>query len=265
MPTRLGSLVFRLLAEPATRGMDVDDPRMTGLRRDLAKTKRGLYLSYLDWYRALQEVDRKAPPGARVELGSGGGFLEERIPELVRTDLMRLPWLDLVCRGEQLPLRDGSVGALFLLNVFHHVISPQSFLEEVTRVLRPGGYLAMIEPWVTPFARLVYGKFHPEPYEPDAPEWDLDPAGPLSGGNDALPWIVFSRDREKFERLNPRLEIESVRPHTGFTHLASGGVMVRSLAPGFILPLLRRVESLCGERCTRMLALFVTVVVRRSD
>ncbi len=258
-----GKRLFDLLAEPATRGLAVDDPELTARRRDLAKTKRGLELSYRSWYRELQQVHEQSPPGLRLELGSGGGFLEEHVPGLVRTDLLRLPFVDLICRGEALPFADATVGAIFMINVMHHVHAPRRLFAEIRRVLAPGGKVGLIEPHVTAFSRRVYGNLHPEPFEPEAAEWELPESGPLSGGNDALPWIVFTRDRVRFESEFAGLRVERVRPQSPFVHLFSGGVMIRSLLPAPLFPLLHRLESRHGHRWAAGLALFATIVVTK--
>jgi hypothetical protein len=57
----------------------------------------------------------------------------------------------------------------------------------------------MIEPWVTPWSRLVYTRMHHEPFVPAAAQWEFLTTGPLSGANGALPYILFSRDRAQFE------------------------------------------------------------------
>jgi len=264
MSSRWGEFLFELLAEPVTRGMCVDDPAMTVRRRELSKTKRGLHLSYLAWYRELEEIHSLAPAGARIELGSGGGFMDEHIPGLIKTDVLLLPHLDVLCRAESLPFSDASIGAIFMVNVLHHMNEAGRFLAEVSRVLRPGGYVAMVEPFTTPFSRFLYGHLHPEPFEPGATEWDLEPSGPLSGGNGALPWIIFVRDRELFHARFPHLRILKVRPHTALTHLFSGGVMIRSLLPGLFFPTIHRIESALGPLWMRKMALFATIVLQRE-
>ncbi|WP_248896287.1 class I SAM-dependent methyltransferase [Haloplanus halobius] len=45
----------------------------------------------------------------------------------------------------RLPLRDGAVDAVVLLDAFHHLPDPEAALEETARVLRPGGVLVIRE------------------------------------------------------------------------------------------------------------------------
>ena len=101
----------------------------------------------------------------------------------------------------------------------------------------------MIEPWVTPWSRVVYTRLHHEPFRPDAPEWEFPSTGPLSGANGALAWIVFVRDREQFAREFPEWQIHVITPGMPFRYLLSGGVALRSLMPGSTFRLWRRIES----------------------
>jgi hypothetical protein len=72
------------------------------------------------------------------------------------------------------------------------------------RSLRPGGRMIMLEPWVTPFSRLIYGFAHHEPFAPAAGDWGFAAGDRLLAANGALPWIVFERDRSRFEAEFPK-------------------------------------------------------------
>ena len=61
-----------------------------------------------------------------------------------------------------LSFQSGSVGALVMVDVLHHLPKPLEFLAEAGRVLSPGGRLAMIEPWITVPSYLLYRYFHHE-------------------------------------------------------------------------------------------------------
>ena len=79
----------------------------------------------------------------------------------------------------------------------------------------------MIEPWVSAWARFVWGRLHHEPFAPEASSWRIPSSGPLSGallrimddiGNRrfgvALPHKYWSeaRGRQTFERLGLPVE-----------------------------------------------------------
>jgi SAM-dependent methyltransferase len=97
-----------------------------------------------------------------VEIGAGPGFFKEYYPQLISTDVIPTTYADVVCDAGCLPFQSGSVGALVMVDVLHHLPQPLSFLAEAGRVLRPGGRIAMIEPWITVPSYLLYRYFHHE-------------------------------------------------------------------------------------------------------
>src|SRR4029453_1570325 len=113
--------------------------------------------------------------------------------------------VDVILDGQALPFGDASLRAIVLTDVLHHLPRVRSFFHEAQRSLRPGGIVAMVESWVTTWSRLVYKRLHHEPFRPETNEWEFPQAGPLSSANGALPWVVFERDRDRFEREFPGL------------------------------------------------------------
>jgi hypothetical protein len=105
----------------------------------------------------------------------------------------------------------------------------------------------MIEPWVSTWSRLIYTHLHHEPFDPAAKDWTFPETGPLSGANGALPWIVFERDRAKFESEFQGLEVAEVTPIMPFRYLVSGGVSLRQLMPESCFGLWRAIESSLGR------------------
>jgi SAM-dependent methyltransferase len=215
--------------------MNLDDPQTTATRRAVLRRKRFLRRIYAEWYAGLaQELPLEAGPV--LELGSGAGFLGELIPGLIASDVMPVPEIHAVLDGHDLPFACGTLRAILLVNVLHHMQRPQRFLAEAARCLRPGGRLAMLEPWVTAWSRFVYRRLHHEPFHPESPSWEFESSGPLSGANSALPWMIFERDRTVFEREHPLLEILSVRPTMPVRYLLSGGFTAPGLMPAWIFP-----------------------------
>ena len=115
---------------------------------------------YQEFFAQLLSVAGKRSPV--VELGTGPGFFKEYFPGLISTDVIPTAWVDVVCNGCAMPFRTGSVGAIAMLDVLHHLPNPLNFLFEAARVLAPGGVVAMIEPWITPASYLLYRYFHHE-------------------------------------------------------------------------------------------------------
>ncbi len=256
-------MLTRLLHHPLTRGLDIDAPETTHLRRQIVCEKRFLRRLYEDWYAALRAAV-PAGPGAVLELGSGGGFLREVIPDLVTSDVFPVPGVDQVVDAHELPFEDGALRAVLMTNVLHHLADVRRFFREAARCVRPGGVMALVEPWNTPWSRFVYRHFHYEPFDPATASWTFPATGPLSGANNALPWILFARDRERFLAEFPQWRIETVRPIMPFRYLLSGGVGFRSLMPGWTYPACKAFEA-CLSPWRNYLAMFAHVVLVRTE
>jgi SAM-dependent methyltransferase len=258
----MGALT-RWLEHPLTRGLDIDDPRTTHLRRRILAGKPFLRRIYEEWYRAIAS---SLPPGtgAVLELGAGAGFLADFVPGLVRSEVFHTPGIDLVLDGLALPFRDRSLRGIAMTNVLHHLPRPLRFFAEAARAVRPGGVVTMIEPWVTSWSRWVYTRLHHEPFLPEAREWEIPAGGPLSGANGALPWILFQRDRERFEREAPDWRVRSIAPIMPFRYLVSGGVSLRALTPAASYPLWKGFERALSPLAGH-LAMFAHVALERRD
>jgi SAM-dependent methyltransferase len=250
-----------LVAHPLTAGCDLDDPRTTARRRQIILEKPFLKRIYEEWYAeiAAQLPDQSGPV---LELGSGAGFLRERLAGVLASDVMLIPNLDLVADARHLPFRRASLRALVMVNVLHHIADPMAFFRDAASVVRAEGRVVMIEPWVTSWSRFVYGHLHHEPFAPNAESWAMPDSGPLSGANSALPWILFARDRSRFEAECPEWSIESIELTMPFRYLVSGGVSLRSLMPAVTFPAWRWIEARL-ERWVSRLGMFARIVLVR--
>jgi SAM-dependent methyltransferase len=255
------SLLHRFLAHPLTAGLRIDDPATTQLRRQIISSKPFLKAIYDEWYSLLAK-ELPAGNGDVLELGSGAGFCDVYIKDLITSEVFPSPAVRLVVDGRHIPFDNGSLRAIVFTDVLHHMPDVRQFFSEAVRCLRPGGKILMIEPWVTTWSRFVYGNFHHEPFLPEAQDWSFPSTGPLSGANGAIPWIVFVRDRNKFESEFPELKIEKIQPFMPFRYLVSGGVGMRSLMPGFTHSLWAGLERLL-EPQMYYLAMFAFISVRR--
>lgn len=256
-------LLSSILAHPLTRTLDLDDPQTTAVRRQIIQSKPFLRKIYLEWYSQIKSA-LSMTEGPLLELGSGGGFLEQLIPRLITSDIFLCPGAEIVLDGQVLPFDQRALGGIVLVNVLHHMSQVELFLAEAARCVRPGGMIVMIEPWVTSWSRFVYSHLHHEPFDPGSPSWEFASSGPLSGANGALPWIIFERDRRQFEARFPQWQIQSVKPIMPFSYLVSGGIAMRSLMPGISFGVWQSVERAL-DPWAEYIAMFALIVLSRRE
>jgi SAM-dependent methyltransferase len=257
-----GLWLKELLRLRSTHASDADDPQTTIEQRNIIREKRFLSKIYREWYRHV-EAAIPAGPGKVLELGSGAGFLHECFTDVVTSDVLMLPHVQVIADAQKLPFAEGSLKAIVMINVLHHLPRPRQFFQEASRCVRTDGRLIMIEPWVTPWSRVIYRTLHHEPFLPESSTWEFDSEGPLSGANGALPWIVFGRDRARFEREFPMWEIQSIQPGMPFSYLISGGVSFRSFAPGAAYELVRILERIFTPWMNSV-AMFANIVLNKG-
>jgi SAM-dependent methyltransferase len=260
-------VLFQLLTHPLTRGLSPDAPETTELRRQIIQEKKFLRKLYLEWYARLlaDAPDPVAVPGRILEIGSGPGFLKTLRPDCICSEIFYCNSIDIVLNAQALPFADQSLRAIVMVDVLHHIPDVHAFFEESERTLAVGGRIIMLEPWNTAWSRFVYTRFHPEPFLPDATEWSLseEHAGPLSRANGALPWIVFERDKDTFSNLYPALRINKIALDYPISYLLSGGVSMRSLAPGWAYNFCRMLEK-SFLACVQKTAMFAFISLEKT-
>ena len=240
---------------------DIDDVQTTVLHRNIIKKKGFLYKLFLEHYGIFKKNIQDIPDGLKIELGSGGGFLKELINDVITSDVLELPDVDRIIFAEKIPYPDKSVAAFFLLGTLHHIKEPDKFFSEISRCMKPGGKIIMIEPTNTLFSRFFFKYIHHEQFDEKKDSWKVDGEGRLADANIAMPWIIFIRDREKFLKKYPDLEIIQINKHTPFRWFLSGGLSYRQLVPstsfGFFTKIDKLFQNISGS--------FMTIVIKKSE
>ena len=96
------SIFNKIVEHPLTRGLSVDDPRTTLLRHDIIQNKAFLHALYTEWY---ERIIRVLPQKNNVlELGSGAGFLQQFLPEVITSEVFETPGVRLIADACDLPL-----------------------------------------------------------------------------------------------------------------------------------------------------------------
>ncbi|PCJ87762.1 MAG: SAM-dependent methyltransferase [Flavobacteriales bacterium] len=242
---------------------DLDSVEATLHHRQIILNKPFLRKLYEEWYRTFVQLTTVQSEGKLLEIGSGGGFLKDIYPEIITSDIKELPDCKMVINAESLPFENGSLNAIFMLNVLHHIPNCENFFKEAERTLMKDGLIFMIEPANTLFSRFIYNKLHQEPFDENT-GWEFPANGPLSGANVALPWIVFHRDANEFHQKFPLLKTEKITLHTPFRYLLTGGLSYKSVVPGWGYSTVSFFEKLFSP-LHPYTAMFQTILVRKTD
>ena len=241
---------------------DLDDPKATLAHRDLILQKPFLMRLYNDWYDVFINKAKEIKTGKHLEIGSGGGFLKEVFPEVITSDILALPNVDMVFSAEVMPFKENELASIVMLNVFHHIPKPYLFLQEAQRTLVKGGKIIMTEPANSALGRFIYKRFHHEPFEENGPR-EIKAGNPLSNSNQALPHIYFERDLELFKKEFPLLKINSIKYHSPFSYIISGGVSRSAMLPYFMYNFVKGIEWLFSP-LSKQLGLFCTIEVEKN-
>lgn len=210
--------------------------------RRVFEDKKVLAEVYGVWFNRLLDGLKN---GARVmEAGAGPGLFAPHAravrPDLrwFAFDLIQAAWNDVVADAQVLPFRDASFDAVVGVDFIHHLQAPLEFFREAARVLKPGGELRVVEPWVSPFSYPIYRLFHQE-----GATLGLDPARPFQKGDLKEPFegdagvtrsIASRVDEATWRRLGFAGRPE-LTPVNGFAYLMSLGFKSFSLLPGFLV------------------------------
>ena len=228
---------MKFLSEPSLQGKNVGSPQFFFAQAELIHKRPLLKYCYDIWYRLLLDdrAVQSAPANSIfLELGSGGSLLKEYEPRVLTSDVT--PNIaERVIDARVLPFPDGSVSAIFMTHVFHHIPDVTAFLSEADRVLRPGGIVAIIDVAATPFARFFFSNFHHEPFLPKMGDWKFSQTDSMMDSNQALTWMVFKRDIELYREKFPTLRLEKISYLPWLPYLLSGGVTKRNIVPGFAI------------------------------
>jgi SAM-dependent methyltransferase len=85
------------------------------------------------------------------EVGSGAADLyADKHIDLIGTDIYASPHTELLADGHCLPFADASMDAVWIQAVIEHVLDPQQVVDEIHRVLKPGGLVFADTPFLWP-------------------------------------------------------------------------------------------------------------------
>jgi SAM-dependent methyltransferase len=236
------------------------------VHRGAWEAKETLRLLYRDYHRRLIE---SCPDGRILDIGGGTAHIKDFSSEIISTDILWFPGIDVVADAHRLPFPDGFFSGVVMLDVLHHLERPIDFLREASRVLKPGGRLAMIEPAMTTVARQFYHRFHEEPVDMDADPFaavTVNPDRDPFDANQAIPTLLFATPaaRGRVEQVIPSLRVRSVTWLGLFAYPLSGGFQAWSLMPSALVRASLALEDRMPEMIRRQIAFRMMIVVERK-
>lgn len=237
----------------------LDSQKTLTTHRKIIRNKPFLKRIYKDFYLEFKKI--RVPNGPLIELGSGAGFIKKIMPMIITSDIERGPDIDQIFSATKLPFKSDAIAAFYMLDTFHHIKYPEKALQEMERCLKNSGKIIMIEPYNSSWGRFIYQKFHHENFDPRG-GWEIKGTGRLSNANGAIPWIVFVRDKDIFEKKFPNLKIKKVTPHTPLRYLLSGGLSKPQLIPSFLYSFIVFLEKILSP-FNSFLCMFVTIELQK--
>lgn len=83
-----------------------------------------------------------------LDVGSGPERLGK---EFINVDVFPFPEVDIVANAENLPFRDNSIDAVVSESLIEHVPDAYKVAQEITRIIKPGGYIYISAPFIHPY------------------------------------------------------------------------------------------------------------------
>jgi SAM-dependent methyltransferase len=236
------------------------------LHREVWEQKAAIRLLYRDFQKRLLAG---CGDGRILDIGSGTAHIKEVRSDVISTDILLFPGIDVVADAHKLPFTNGAFSGIIMLDVLHHLERPIEFMNEASRVLKPGGRLAMLEPAMTPLARQFYDRFHEEPVDMLAdpfamvtPDRNRDPFD----ANQAIPNLLFSTEqaRKRFEDAIPSFRVLGVDWQSLFAYPLSGGFQKWSLLPAAWVKPILAIEDRIPVTVRKLLAFRMMITLERQ-
>ncbi|MFC1825539.1 class I SAM-dependent methyltransferase [Thermodesulfobacteriota bacterium] len=213
-------------------------------RKEIWRSKEVIRRLYIKWYHIISNALK---PGNILELGGGSGNLQEFFSHAITSDILFAPWLDAVLDAEHLPFKAESLDNIVLFDVLHHLTNPINFFIEARRILRSGGKIILMEPYISWASFFVYRflhaedvTWHIEPFKTNRTQKNDQPFH----GNQAIPTLLFEKYSERFTKEFPEFKIIKTEKMDFIIYPLSGGFHNPSLIPLPLYSSLEKVEIL---------------------
>jgi SAM-dependent methyltransferase len=188
--------IFLAGAEEAAR--DAESRSFFNMLKAWLKRRPGLYRGLTAWLSPVLIIDRSRALFERlgggegrvvVNLGSGPKHVGR---EAINLDLFPFPGVDVVASATRLPFADASVDGVVTEYVLEHVPDAARAVEEIRRVLRPGGLVYVALPFLEPYHESPndYYRWTAHGIARLFPDYEIVEHGIAEGPTGTLNWVL---------------------------------------------------------------------------
>ena len=119
--------------------LDEEEPNYFNYQKKNILENYFTYHMYDAFYKIIEDEIDEEERNINLELGTGAGFLDKRIINLIKSDIVCHNNIDISLSAHEIPFKDGTFSNIILMWVLHHLVDPQIFFREAIRVLKNGG------------------------------------------------------------------------------------------------------------------------------
>jgi hypothetical protein len=214
--------------------------------------KKMLKSCYSDFYIKILKEEKKFGKNTlnnslRLELGSGVGFIKDFDQTIITSDVVSNQFTDKIIDGNQMPYGDNEINSIFGIFCFHHFKDPFNFLKDLEKKLTVGGLCILIEPYYGLLAKFLYKRIHESEYFNQEEDFNfkMKDKSAMEKANQALSYIYFIKNKEKFKENFPQLEIVHTSIFGNYLRfIFSGGLNFLKILPDFLIGLIKIVENI---------------------
>ena len=144
-------------------------------------------------------------------MGSGVGFIKQYDQSIITSDVVYNKFTDKIIDANNLPYGDNEIKSIIGIFCFHHFRDPLNFLVDIEKKLVNGGLCILVEPYYGPLASVIYKKVHESEYFDPNESFDhiVENKTAMEKANQALSYIYFIKNREKFNKMFPNFKLST--------------------------------------------------------
>jgi len=202
---------------------------------------------YGDVYKNFKQIARNlgVTSTKALEIGAGDFSLAEKyFNQVIKTDIEsnKNSKLGKGIDSQQLPYKNNYFDIIIAKDSLHHFKDPYRSLNEIHRVLKPGGIFIVSEPYWSLLGRLIFKFLHPEKWDTNPRHVKIESSSPWES-NQALLYLLKGKFSKEFKSNVPGLKLNVLNSSYGISYALSGGVFARTIIPSKFLLLVYKLEK----------------------